>query len=145
MTKIYLDTCSLNREFDDQDFAKIALETEAVNSIKTGIYSGRYSLAWSFILDYEINNSPYDKRRDSVLKLKEVSQDFCMPIKIVLERGKEIECLGIGQNDSLHIASAIEMKCEYFITTDKQVFNKIIPGINTINPMDFVIEMEAKQ
>jgi hypothetical protein len=145
MLKIYLDNCSLNRPFDDQNQMKIYLETEAIYSVFSGIRSGRYSLSWSFMLDYEISASTYNQKKNSIIKWKEVARDFCKPVESVLSKGKEIERLGMRRKDSLHLASAIEMQCNYFITTDKQIFNKTISGINTINPIQFVIEMEAKQ
>jgi predicted nucleic acid-binding protein len=144
MPKIYLDNCSLNRPFDDQGQRKIYLETEAIYFIQLWIHQGYCSLAWSFMLDYEIRKSPYDERRNSIIKLREIAQDFCKPFENVMSRGIEIERLGVKHEDALHIASAIELKCEYFITTDKQLFNKKIQGIETINPIDFVIKMEAK-
>ncbi|MDR0295771.1 MAG: PIN domain-containing protein, partial [Prevotellaceae bacterium] len=60
-------------------------------------------------------------------------------------RGKEIMKLGIKANDALHIACAIERKCEYFITTDKGLTNKIVDGIEIKNPIDFISEMEESK
>jgi predicted nucleic acid-binding protein len=53
--------------------------------------------------------------------------------------------LGIKANDALHIACAIERKCEYFITTDKGLTNKIVDGIEIKNPIDFISEMEESK
>jgi len=49
---------------------------------------------------------------------------------------------GIRANDALHIACAIDSRCEYFITTDAGLTNKEIDGIKIINPIDFVRKME---
>ncbi len=53
--KIYLDNCCFNRPFDDQSFLTIRLETEAKLDIQKKIESGRLSLGWSYILDFENN------------------------------------------------------------------------------------------
>jgi predicted nucleic acid-binding protein len=42
--------------------------------------------------------------------------------------------------DALHIASSIDSKCDYFITTDKKILNKNIGEIKTVNPIDFTKE-----
>jgi len=55
MTRLYLDTCSLNRPYDDQSFLKIRLEAEAKTYIQQQILAAAYELAWSYILDYEVS------------------------------------------------------------------------------------------
>jgi hypothetical protein len=57
--KIYLDNCSYNRPFDSQTQLKIRTETEAKLFIQDGIREGKYSLCWSYILDYENGKNPY--------------------------------------------------------------------------------------
>ena len=63
--KIYLDICSYNRPFDSQTQIKIRLETEAKLYIQAGIRKKKYSLVWSYILDYENENSPYGGKEKS--------------------------------------------------------------------------------
>jgi len=46
------------------------------------------------------------------------------------------------QMNALHIACAIERKCDYFITTDNGLTSKTIADIRIRNPIDFVREME---
>lgn len=38
--KLYLDVCALSRPFDEQDYLRIRLETEAVNLILSNIRKG---------------------------------------------------------------------------------------------------------
>jgi predicted nucleic acid-binding protein len=71
-----------------------------------------------------------------------IAEDFCQPSKTILLRGKEIMKLGIKNEDALHIACAIEQRCEYFVTADVRLTNKSITWIRVINPIDFVREME---
>jgi predicted nucleic acid-binding protein len=56
--------------------------------------------------------------------------------------GKSVEKLKIKPKDSLNIACAIVNNCDYFITTDTKLLNKIVEEIKIINPMDFIVEME---
>ena len=142
--KIYLDICSYNRPFDSQSQIKIRLETEAKLHIQSDTREGKYSLCWSFMLDYENGKNPYEEKRNMVAPWKEIAEDFCPPSEHILSRGKMIMNLDVKNNDALHIACAIERKCEYFITTDKRLTNKHIDEIIIINPIDFVREMEDK-
>ena len=49
---------------------------------------------------------------------------------------------GVKELDSLHIACAIERRCDYFITTDRKLLNKPITGTKIRNPIDFILETE---
>jgi predicted nucleic acid-binding protein len=139
--KIYLDNCSFNRPFDNQAQMKIRLETEAKLYIQANIREGKYSLVWSFMLDYENDKNPYEEKRSVIAPWKGIAQDFCPPSAAVLSRGKEIMTFGVKQADALHVACAIEKHCEYFITTDKPLLGKTIMDISIINPIDFVREI----
>ena len=143
--KIYLDNCCYNRPFDNQTQMKIKLETEAKLYIQTSIREGKYSLCWSFMLDYENGKNPYKEKRDLIILWKEIADDFCPPSEIILSRGKKIMKSGIKNEDALHIACAIEKNCEYFITTDYKLTIISVEGINVINPIDFVRKMEELQ
>ncbi len=54
MTKIYLDTCCLNRPFDDQTQERIRLESEAVLAIISRIEKGEWDWIGSDVLMDEI-------------------------------------------------------------------------------------------
>ena len=142
MYKIYLDVCSLNRPFDDQTQMKIRLETEAKLFIQANIRDKKYSLVWSYMLDYENDKNPYEEKRSMIAPWKEISDAYCSSSDEVLQRGKEIMKHDIKSNDALHIACAIEKECDYFITTDNKLTNKTIEGIKIINPINFVLETE---
>ena len=49
--KVYLDNCSFNRPFDDQDQIRIRIEAEAKLFLQKLIDQGKLELAWSYILD----------------------------------------------------------------------------------------------
>ncbi len=55
MTKIYLDTCCLNRPFDDQTQERICLESEAVLAILSRIEKGEWEWIGSDVLVDESN------------------------------------------------------------------------------------------
>jgi predicted nucleic acid-binding protein len=141
--KIYLDVCAYNRPFDSQAQMRIRFETEAKLHIQDCIRDGVYSLCWSYILDYENGKNPYDDKRSVIAPWKKLAADYCSSSEVVFSRGKEIMQKGIKQMDALHIACAIESRCDYFITTDDRLKKKNIEGVKIINPIDFIREMEA--
>jgi predicted nucleic acid-binding protein len=141
--RIYLDNCTYNRPFDDQTQMKIHLETVAKLYIQSAIRNGVYDLVWSFMNDLENNDNPYEDCRNSIQKWKQIAKQYCATHQSILDRGKEIEKLSIKSKDALNIACAVASNCDYFITTDKPLLHKNIDGIRIINPIEFVMEMEA--
>jgi predicted nucleic acid-binding protein len=52
--------------------------------------------------------------------------------------------IGLKPIDALHVASAIELNCDQFITVDKGILKKshLISKITVINPVNFIINWE---
>jgi hypothetical protein len=142
LLKIYLDNCTYNRPFDDQSYMKIRLETESKLYIQSGIREGKYLLVWSYMMDYENNDSPYDEKRNAVSLWKEIAVEHCPSSEDIVALGHRLMELGLKSKDSLHVACAITCGCDYFITTDKRLFSKTVPNIRIINPVEFVRETE---
>jgi len=140
--RIYLDICSYNRPFDSQTQMKVRLETEAKLFIQAGIREEKYLLVWSYMLDYENSNNPFDERRKTISPWKERADYYCPSSDDIPKAGRKMMELGIGEKDALHIACAVKSGCDYFITTDKRLTNKAVANITIINPIDFVREME---
>ena len=140
--KIYLDVCTFNRPFDSQTQMKIRLETEAKLYIQAGIREKKYSLVWSYILDYENDISPYDEKKKAIRPWAKIADSYCPSSDEIVSSGRGIMEHGIKARDALHIACAIKSGCDYFITTDKGLLNKSIANISIINPIDFVRETE---
>ena len=140
--KIYLDNCAYNRPMDNQSQIKIRLETEAKLYIQSGIREKRYSLVWSYMLDYENNDNPYDEKRNAISPWKEIADDYCPSSDSILTLGSKIMKLRIRPKDALHIACAITSGCDYFITTDDRLTNKTIANIRIVNPIEFILKTE---
>jgi len=95
------------------------------------------------MLDYENSENPYDEKRNAIALWKNTAQDYCPSSAEILLSGQAIIKFGVKSEDALHIACAIALGCDYFITTDKGLISKNIVGIKIINPIDFVIATEA--
>ncbi|GHU78339.1 hypothetical protein FACS189462_2820 [Spirochaetia bacterium] len=139
--RIYLDNCSLNRPYDDQTQVKILFETEAKLFIQQQILSQNYELAWSYVLDYEIGNSPFSERKDRIMQWKDIARLHCVENEDILLEAERLQKIGLKVIDSLHVACADFMQCDYVLTTDRKILNKPIKRVTqmpVINPMEFI-------
>jgi hypothetical protein len=135
---VYLDNCSFNRPFDNLLHPLVRLEAQTKLLIQAEIAVGRLNLVWSFILDKENSDNPFEDKKAQIAHWKKIANVIVKPEPGILARTKELELLGIKTSDAMHIASAIMGGAEYFITTDKKLLNKSVSDITMINPMDFV-------
>jgi len=140
--RIYLDHCAFNRPFDDQSNIKNQLETSAKLYIQDQIKQEKYDLVWSYMSDFENNNNPNIENKKSIQLWEDIAKFKCKSSDNILKYGQKFVQKGIRTNDALHIACAVESKCEYFITTDTGLVNKKINEIQIINPIDFIRKME---
>ena len=136
--KLYLDNCCFNRPFDDQTQLKIKLEAEAKLFIQKNILTGNYRLVWSYILDFENSQNPFEQRKETIRNWREVASIDISENDQIVELAKKITTTGIKPKDALHLACAIYSECEYFITTDAEILNKKVDGIKLIDPIGFI-------
>jgi predicted nucleic acid-binding protein len=143
--KIYLDNCSFNRPFDDQDQIRIRIEAEAKLFIQKLIDQGKLKLVWSYILDYENAANPFDYRQLVIKKWKKKALFNIRENENVLLIAKSLVENDLKAKDALHIACAVDAGCTYFITTDDKILNKnsIIKSIEIINPIDMLDILEV--
>ena len=141
---IYLDNCSFNRPFDDQKQIRISIETEAKLLIQENIVSGKFRLAWSYILEYENSVNPYPERKEAISNWKKYSVVDIGATKSIINKANEIKKIGIKSKDALHIACADALNCQYFITTDLLLLKKlsIFEQVRIVNPVDFINHLE---
>jgi predicted nucleic acid-binding protein len=136
--RIYLDNCCFNRPYDDQTYPVIQLESEAKLFIQKEILQGTFDLVWSFILEYENSANPYINRKKTIASWRKVA---CQNIAVsdeIYELAGQMIATGIKKKDALHLACAVQAKCDYFLTTDKRLLNSRINNITILNPLDFI-------
>ena len=133
-----------NRPFDDQSQIRIRLETEAKLYIQHAIQEGQLELVWSYILSAENAANPHGERRSVIQRWRSFAvRDVVESDSIIIQMNQLIK-KGIKAKDSLHVASAMEGKSDFFLTTDDQLLMRLKPLnlIQSLNPVDFVTEME---
>ena len=143
--KVYLDNCSFNRPFDDQDQIRIRIEAEAKLFLQKLIDQGKLELAWSYILDYENMANPFEFRQLVIHKWKKKAMVNIRENVNVLKNAEQLQSKDIRAKDALHIACAVEAGCAYFITTDDKILNKnrTIKRIEIVNPVDMLDILEV--
>ena len=142
--RVYLDNCCFNRPFDNQNQIRIYLESQAKLFIQEKINSKGIELVWSYILDYENSFNPF-KERQSIISNWRSKAIFDLNENLnILNQAKLLKNQGINNKNALHIACAIEGKCDYFLTTDDNIIKKLkdFDKIIVINPVNFVNLLE---
>lgn len=139
---IYLDTCCLNRPYDDQSQPRIQLETGAVLAILQRVTSGDLQLANSSVLQFEIHRIADQTRRDGILRFLSYCSSFQPLTPAVEHRGIELNRLGFKRLDALHLAAAEAMTADVLLTTDDQFLRRATQHstqltITVLNPVQF--------
>jgi predicted nucleic acid-binding protein len=114
------------------------LETEAKLFIQELIYNDELELVWSFFMDYENDDNPFEEIRNNIAVWKSIAVIDCDLCDEITAVSKDIILKGLKPKDATHIACAIYGYADYFITTDKKILNKRITKICVINPIEFV-------
>lgn len=101
--RVYLDVCVLSRPFDDQQQARIHLETTAFELILAHIRAGELELIVSPAHQVEITAIPQaQERQHLLLLLTEIGAalDFNMPG--IRQRAEQLAEAGMGVADAAH-------------------------------------------
>jgi predicted nucleic acid-binding protein len=136
-----LITAATNRPFDDFTVVKNGFEANAKLFIQSLVKYKRVALFYSFMSQIEIDDSPFEERKEGILNFIESNAVGFIGTK----RINEIEALanqiirtGIKKKDATHLACAIISKCDYFLTTDRRLLKCITDRIKIVNPITFV-------
>ena len=137
---IYLDNCCFNRPYDDQIQMKVYLETQAKIHIQTGIIAGKYGLVWSYMLEYENDANPQINRQREIASWRTRAALTVQESPEIVEYATKLQRAGIKTKDALHLACAVSVQTEHFITTDVKLLKKAIalPEIKVMNPLEFL-------
>lgn len=119
--KIYLDTCCINRPFDDQSQDRVRLEAESILLIIRHFENQEWMWYGSDVLTYEIEQIPDAERWQRVRRLANFVHTVIDLDENVLARAKELEGIGFKAYDALHIASAEQAEADVLLTTDDRL------------------------
>lgn len=137
--KIYLDTSTLNRIFDDQSQARIYLEASSILVIFMLIENKVVEIVSSDVLLFENAQNPYNERKVFVNSVLQRANFYQVVNDKILKRAQEIETHGISGIDSLHLACAEELKVDCFVTCDDKIVKKYKGKVKVKNPIKFIM------
>lgn len=139
--RVYLDNCCYNRPFDEQDDMRVVLETLAKLQVQAKMRLGLLEYVWSDTLCLEVSHNPIQDRRDAISAWLSGASIFIESSDDVVERGREIEQMGVKPKDALHLASAEKANCDWFLTTDKGILKKVrqLGDLRVANPVEFMV------
>ena len=136
--KLYLDNCCFSRPFDDQSQLLVRLETEAKLFIQQGIKEGMFELVWSYILERENLDNPFERRQQAISPWRlRAKVDIGETVEIV-QMAETYHKLGLRPKDSLHVACAFVAKADFLITTDRRMLKFANKPIQIVDPIQFV-------
>jgi len=143
--RIYLDACCLSRLTDDQSQPRIAEEAEAVEQILQLLRANAIEWTSSVVLRAETSNNPDVERRRSVEVLLSLATHTIPLDGRIVQRAKELEAVGFGAFDSLHLSSAEAGTADVLLTTDDGFVKKAAtdvgaPCVRVLNPVEWLRE-----
>ena len=138
--RVYLDNCAFNRPFDDQLQIRIRLESDAKLYLQEKIKQHQIDLIWSYILDFENEQNPFEERQRAIAKWKVQAIITIEETSSLLTATTMLVEIGLSAKDALHVACAIEGQADYFVTTDDKLIKKLASfrEMKAINPVDLV-------
>jgi predicted nucleic acid-binding protein len=138
--RIYLDNCCFNRPYDDQAQPRIQFETSAKLMTQSLILDGQIEFVWSYVLEFENSKNPFPEKRETILAFKQYASVIVEPDKTIENVAKELQLKGFKAYDSLHLACAISVGCDYILTVDDKMLNNTCDDITIIDPVIFIYQ-----
>jgi len=85
---------------------------------------------------------PFVQKKETILKWNTISKIDINKNYEIIKTAEELFTLKIKHKKTLHIACAIEARCDYFLTTDIFILKKthLINQIHIIDPIYFINE-----
>lgn len=138
--KIYLDTNTYNRPFDDQSQPRIKMETLAVTAILQLTKNGQLDLVISSILEFENSRNPFELRRKWVEDCLGHASVYLKLDESMRQRALQLETEGLKALDALHVSCAEAAGCDDFLTCDDKLIKRYHGNtLRVQNPMEFIL------
>jgi hypothetical protein len=147
MVRVYFDVSCLSRPDDDQQQARIRLETEAVSIIMERCESGVWLQLASDMAVIEINDIDDDVRRRRAMSLLPNAADIAPLDDRIWARASECEGMGFKPADAVHVAAAESMSADVLLTCDDRMLktgrrNRSQLRVPVANPLSWLKEQD---
>ncbi len=145
--KIYLDTCTICRPFDNIAQLRVRFEAQAAAEIVKLAEENHIILIASAVLVLETNRNPREEMRRYALNVLSVAKKFVSTDEAIIKRARQYEQQGIKPLDALHLASAEAAQADYFCTCDDRFLKKArrIDSLTCkiVTPIELIQELET--
>ncbi len=122
------------------------MEAEAILVVISLIESGDVELISSESLLFEVARNPNQTRREYVLEVLRKTREFVELNEEIEKRAREFLTFGIKALDALHLASAEQVKADYFCTCDDKFLKKAksikVLKTTAVSPIQLIDEIE---
>jgi len=122
--RIYLDSCSLQRPLDSKTQIRVILEGEAILGILFLCEQSTAELISSDALLFEAERNPNPARKEYALAALSQAKVSVALNEHIEQRARELNRVGFGPLDALHLASAEAAQADYFCTCDDRLLRK---------------------
>jgi len=146
MTKIYLDTCSIQRPLDTLSQTRLRLEAEAILGVLTQVKAGNVELISSTVLELETQRNPLAIRREHGEQILAQATSIAIVNEQIEQSSLHFMQIGIKIMDALHLAAAEAAGADYFCTCDDRFLRKAkaVTGLQTsvVSPLELIEVIE---
>ena len=146
MTKIYLDTCSVQRPLDTLSQTRLRLEAEAILGVLAQVKAGNVELVSSTVLELETQRNPLVIRREHGEQILAQATTIVIVNEQIEQRSRHFVQIGIKIMDALHLAAAEAAGADYFCTCDDRFLRraKTVIGLQTsvVSPLELIEVIE---
>lgn len=146
MTKIYLDTCSIQRPLDTLSQTRLRLEAEAILGVLAQVNTGNVELISSTVLELETRRNPLPIRREHGEQILAQATSIVIVDEQIEQRSRHFVQMGVKIMDALHLAAAEAARADYFCTCDDRFLRraKTIAELQTriVSPLELFEAIE---
>ena len=142
IARLYLDTCALVRLFDQRNQVRVRAEAHAIEDFFSFVFQGSVRWVISEVLEAEIAGNPDEGMRSEALQLLAATKERVVLSEDAFQRAGDLENLGYGAFDALHLACAEQAQVDGLLTADDRFIRLVRrglgnPGIRVENPLDW--------
>lgn len=146
MWRIYLDTCCLNRPFNDRSQERIRREAEVILAVLERCTRGEWRWISSDAIADEVAQIRDGSHRLRVTLLAEGAHEQIALENVHVERARVLQSVGFGSMDALHLACAEAASADVLLTTDDRfvrVARRVADQLRTrvLNPVAWLEEV----
>jgi predicted nucleic acid-binding protein len=102
------------------------------------VVKGSLELVWSYMLDFENSKNTYKQKSEVIAKWQKLCVADVDESLEFIAMSKEIQPTGVKTADALHVACAISVGCDYFITVDGRLLKYKSDKIVVCDPVEFL-------